>query len=197
MAQRVETHGLAADLPPPLRLAVAYAPTASRAAWIALLALDHRLARAVAGAEASEPLIGQLKLAWWRDRMREPASTWPLGEPLLAALAAFDRERAALEALVDGWEAMLGGDDGEDGCDTLVDARTRAVTALARLVDCNAEPQAIAAHVRRWTKPGAQAALVRLPRALRPLVILAHLPRRDDAGLLALARIVRLGMLGR
>ena len=177
-----------------MRLAVAYAPAAARAAWVALLVLDQRLSRAVAG--ASEPLIGQIKLAWWRDRLREPASAWPRGEPLLTALAAFDNERAALEALVDGWEALLG-DEGQSQSDTLAEARVGAVSALARVVGCGADRAAIAACVMRWTTSGAPAALIHLPRALRPLVILANLPSPDDKGPLTLLRIVRLGMLGR
>src|SRR5690349_15922803 len=97
---------LVGELSPPLRLAIAYAPRPARAAWTALLVLDQRLRRAALG--ASEPLLGQVRLAWWRDRFRSPASEWPEGEPLLAALAGFDRERVALEALVDGWERVLG-----------------------------------------------------------------------------------------
>ena len=41
----------------------------------------------------------QLRLAWWRDRLREPAADRPLGEPLLAILNAWDSETAALIAL--------------------------------------------------------------------------------------------------
>ena len=195
MKQSLEIDGLAVELPPPLRLAVAYAPAAARAAWTALVVFDQRLARAVAGAD--EPLIGQLKLAWWRDRMREPASRWPAGEPLLAALAAFDAERAALEALVDGWEGLIGEGHGQAERDMLAEARAGAVAALARLLGSAVDPDAIAALAHRWTKPGTQPAVIRLPRALRPLVILANLPAPDDAGPLALLRIVRLGILGR
>ena len=193
--QRVETAGLSAELPPLLRLAAAYAPGPARPAWTALLALDHRLSRAVTG--ASSPLLAQLKLAWWRDRMRTSAAQWPRGEPLLAALARFDGERAALEALVDGWEGLIGEEAGEGAFERLAQARGGAVAALARTIGCPADPRAIAALARGWTVPGAQRAADRLPRGLRPLVVLANLPRPDEAGPVALSRIVRLGMLGR
>ena len=196
VVQSIETGALLAELPPPLRLAVAYAPARVRKAWTALLLLDHRLARAVAG--ASEPLLAQLKLAWWRDRMRTAASQWPEGEPLLAALASFDGERAALEGLIDAWEGLIGDEAGEDETARLVKARASAVAAVARLSGCPVDENALELLARRWTVPDiSQPQAVRLPRALRPLVILANLPRSSDAGPLALLRIVRLGLLGR
>ena len=196
MVQGTETGALLAELPPPLRVAVAYAPARTRAPWIALLLFDHRLSRAVGG--ASEPLLAQLRLAWWRDRMRTPASEWPAGEPLLAALAPFDAERAALEMLVDGWEGLIGDDVGTAETARLAAARAGAVAALARIADCPADRAAIEGLTRRWTLPdGERAQGLRLPRALRPLVILANLPRPAEAGPLALLRIVRLGLLGR
>ena len=191
-----ETGAFLAELPPPLRLAVVYAPARVRGAWAALLLLDHRLSRAVAG--ASEPLLAQVKLAWWRDRMRTPASQWPQGEPLLAALARFDGERPALEALVDAWEGLIDGEAAVNETDRLAQARAGAVAALARISDCPVNGGAIEVLARRWTVPdAAQAETVRLPRALRPLVILANLPRSSDAGPLAMLRIVRLGLFGR
>lgn len=196
VAQGTETGGLSAELPPLLRLAVAYAPAAARPAWTALVLLDHRLSRAVAG--ASEPLIGQLKLAWWRDRMREPASRWPSGEPLLAALAGFDSERAALEALVDGWEGLIDAEAGSGEFSRLAEARAGAVAALARVVGCAVDLADIAILTRQWTLPGEGAsAAIRLPRALRPLLILANQPDPAQSGAMALLRIVRLGLLGR
>lgn len=196
MVQGAQITDLLAELAPPLRLAVAYAPAGARELWAALLVFDHRLARTVAA--ASEPLLAQVKLAWWRDRMRSPAAQWPAGEPLLAALAGFDAERAALETLVDAWEALIGDEPDEPALDRLALARAGAVAALARVSDCPADASAIAALARRWTDPdAARGEAGRLPRALRPLVILANLPRSGDAGPLAMLRIVRLGLLGR
>ena len=195
VVQGAETAGLSAELPPLLRLAVAYAPGPARPAWTALALFDHRLSRAVAG--ASSPLIGQLKLAWWRDRMRESASRWPEGEPLLAALAPFDSERAALEALVDAWEGLIDEHEEADALERLGNARAGAVAALARVLDCPADRSAIATLARRWTMPdAARSESAHVPRALRPLLILANAPP-SGAGLAAMLRIVRLGMFGR
>ncbi|KPM13613.1 squalene/phytoene synthase family protein [Citromicrobium sp. WPS32] len=90
---------------PSLALALAYAPRDARPVFDDLFALDRRLADAVR--QASEPIIAQLKLAWWRDRFAQDRSDWPKGEPLLARLAAWDADVSQLASLVDGWEALL------------------------------------------------------------------------------------------
>lgn len=95
--------GSAAD--PSLALALAYAPRDARPVFDDLFALDRRLADAVR--QASEPIIAQLKLAWWRDRFAQDRGDWPKGEPLLARLAAWDADVSQLASLVDGWEALL------------------------------------------------------------------------------------------
>ena len=195
---------ISAELPAPVRLAAGYAPARARGLWTALLTLDERLARAALG--ATDPMIGQLRLAWWRDRLREPASDWPAGEPLLAALRAWEAERGVLEGLVDGWERTIGGDPSDDERARCVAARTDAVVALSRLLGC--EGAEVAPAARDWAQAdlalrlgeGADARLPlrRLPRAMRPLAILAELAGRPaGSGLRRFARIVRLGMIGR
>jgi len=198
---------LAAELPGFQQLAVAYAPRAARGPWVALLALDRRLARAAI--QASEPMLGQIRLVWWRDRLRTPASAWPEGEPLLAALAGFDADRAALEALVDAWETLVGGQPDPNSLAALGDARAGALSALARLLRCDVADAALSALAQRWTLAelagslGGERPVARLPRAMRPLAILAELagnsdlPRSGTAGLRRLWRIIRLGTLGR
>ncbi|MCA1662499.1 MAG: squalene/phytoene synthase family protein [Novosphingobium sp.] len=209
---------LADELPPPLRLAVAYAPQRARGPWTALLVLDRRLARAALS--ASEPMLGQIRLAWWRERFRSPASAWPEGEPLLAALASFEGERGALEALVDAWEKLIGGAPDSTDVAELGEARAAAVLALARSLGCAARlDDAVAAMARFWALSDLARALgsdaardlaraaetraARLPRSLRPLAILMDLVRWPEAdpsggpGLRALLRIVRLGLWGR
>ena len=204
----VAVSALADELPPPQRLAVAYAPRTARMAWTALLVLDQRLRRAALG--ASEPLLGQIRLAWWRDRVRLPASEWPAGEPLLSALKGFERERGALEVLVDGWEQLLGEADAA-ALANLAEARAQAVVALARILGCEDALDDVIAAARAWSRhdlegnlsevPGAVSGsrAVRLPRPLRPLAILAGLAAQDDGahGVRGFLRIVRLGLLGR
>lgn len=78
----------------------------------ALWALAERLTALLR--DAREPLIGQIKLAWWRDMMAilasDPAAL-PKGEPLLAELRASWAGQGGLEALVDAVEAMLLAED--------------------------------------------------------------------------------------
>lgn len=83
-------------------------PHARRAAMAALWGLAARLTKLLL--DAREPLIGQIKLAWWRDMAAMIASdpdALPKGEPLLAELQATWAGRGGLDALVDAAEAML------------------------------------------------------------------------------------------
>lgn len=83
-------------------------PHARRAAMAALWGLAARLTKLLL--DAREPLIGQIKLAWWRDMAAliasDPAAL-PKGEPLLAELEATWAGQGGLDALVDAAEAML------------------------------------------------------------------------------------------
>lgn len=201
---------LATALPPPLRLAVAYAPPAARELWSGLLMLDLRLEQAALGPR--EALIGQLKLAWWRDRFAAPAGEWPSGEPLLRALRPWDAERAALSGLVDGWEGLVGGEGGAVELGALADARGAAIAALARLAGCPQAGEAARTVGREWAladlavRLGRREAIAlltadrhgaqRLPRVLRPLAVLRELAG-GGLGLARFAKIVRLGLLGR
>ena len=194
------------ELPPPLRLAVAYAPARARGAWTALLVLDRRLARVALA--AGEPVLAQIRLAWWRDRFAEPASGWPLGEPLLAALRGWDGERAALERLVDGWEGLVGVELDRAAIPACAEARVTALVALDRLTGGSAA-EAVATVARSWALADLTQRLgedrefaarhsIRLPRAMRPLVVLDGLARPGGgSGWRALGRTIRLGLLGR
>lgn len=91
-------------------LAVCYAPKRSRAALAALFALDVNLGGVVAS--TSEPMIGALRLAWWREALEKlPQSPAP-AEPVLQAIANEITGKnpsmaAELAAMVDGWLALI------------------------------------------------------------------------------------------
>ncbi|MEI6643804.1 MAG: hypothetical protein WCL10_17390 [Novosphingobium sp.] len=185
------------QLSPPERLAVLYAPRGRQALWEGFLLLERRLADAAR--EGRDPLMIQLRLAWWRDRFDQPASDWPQGEPLLALLRAWDGERPALRGLVDGWEARIVGEDG--GAD-LGKARVEAICALARLSGFEAsEPvRRAAAEWLGLETPRSPAPI--LPGAMRPLVILRGMALCETSGkagspLRDFLAILRLGLLGR
>lgn len=209
-------------LPVHLRLALSYAPVGARALTLGLFALDCRLAEIVRGTR--EPLLGQIRLAWWRDRLCEKAEAWPEGEPVLAALRLWGAEARALSALVDGWEGLLGDPPLQgDELERFVDGRARAFGALARLL--RADPGETMRAARGWALVDLSRKLgdpserstareladqldwrrSRLPRSLRPLAMLHGLARRamrrGEGELLAGGGAglvaLRLGLLGR
>ncbi len=210
-------------LPLPLRLALSYAPRASRTEIAALWQLDQRLAAILRA--RGEVVIAQIKLAWWRDRLGEDPATWPLGEPLLELLRSGKVPPQGYRALVDGWERLLDEDLTASSVNEFAAGRAMAWSALAEAVgQAGAAPAAaqaareisyldLALHLGNdaEAKAARQLALgckwhrLRVPRALRPLAVLHGLSRRalhrgyadlldgPRAGLLAL----RIGLVGR
>ena len=90
-------------------------PRERRAAMAALWAFAERLTRLLI--DAREPLIGQIKLAWWRDMAAMLASdpgALPKGEPLLAELSASWAGQGGLDRLAEAAEAMLLADSADD-----------------------------------------------------------------------------------
>lgn len=67
----------------------------------------------------TEPMLGQMRLAWWRDALGKPAAERPRGDVVLDAIGAHWAGReAALVQMVDGWEVLitaerLGADEAE------------------------------------------------------------------------------------
>jgi 15-cis-phytoene synthase len=98
------------DLSPPVRLAIAYAPQRAKAAFALLLRFDARFAGIIAN--ASEPLIAQMKIAWWRDAIMASVGARPKGEPLLSSLFELDDPaiNQAIVRLADAWESLVGED---------------------------------------------------------------------------------------
>ena len=90
-------------------LATLYAPADVRPALFALHALDLELAGVVA--TTTEALLGEIRLAWWRESLTRLDTAPPPAQPVLTALA----ERAlplgvrgqALEPLEDAFLALL------------------------------------------------------------------------------------------
>lgn len=211
-------------LPVLQRFALTYAPASSRAATLALLALDTRLAGVVRS--ASEPMLAQLRLAWWRETLAQDADALPEGEPLLANLKTWGGHHRALGALVDGWEAMTGKAPlGEQAMRDLADGRGTAFLALAEAVGEGGHADVVRRLTRNWALADIASRLslpeerntafslakaqdwrrAKLPRALRPLIVLHGLAgravRRGDSlnelTPAAFLPAIRLGLLGR
>jgi phytoene synthase len=208
---------------PPIRLALAYAPARSRPVADAIFSLDSRLGRIAA--TSSEPMTGQLKLAWWRDQLGTDQAHRAVGEPCLAELSRLGLHLGELVPLVDGWEALLVGDTVDTSIvQAFVQGRASAFAAMA-VAAGEAEAKEAASKVgmtwalaelaswlpERQSHPALIEAVTalpdlppRLPRSLRPLAIIDALARRALArgqplldGPAALALAMRVGIFGR
>lgn len=116
------------ELAPPARLAIAYAPSDVRSAFALLLQIDNRFAEILRNAR--EPMIAQIKMAWWREAFASAADARPKGEPLLQALnEAGDRiPLRALEALASAWEKLLGSEKfSQEAIDVHAELRAEAI----------------------------------------------------------------------
>ena len=199
------------------RLALSYAPAATRVPLLALLVLDARLAGIVRGSR--EPMLAQLRLAWWREQLGAGSVSLGGNDPLLALLQSWPGPTPVLAGLSDGWEAMTGPAPLPDAAFlTLAGARAAAFAALAEGPDAlrmgrNWALADIAGHLGDPRERAAALALARgqdwrqarLPRALRPLAVLHGLAARtiwrDNPAMMpspgATLAAMRIGLLGR
>lgn len=200
--------GLREDLPIDRRLALAYAPSALKSSYLAFLALDARLERVVTAAR--EPMLAQVRLAWWRERLTDLHEV-PKGEPLLGLLATAGLPAASLIALADGWEAALI-EPAAGGVAQLARARAELFRTLGGDAGFGPGQDWALADLAGLPGPIGLAANAaagddrlshhRLPRALRPLAVLRALAARkgDRHGpgfaLTTLLIALRVGMLG-
>lgn len=214
---------LLTSLPAVARLALAYAPAGARQQTLALFALDARLATLIR--RSSEPMLAQLRLAWWRESLAQDPQLWPQGEPILAALSSWGSTHAASIALVDAWEALtVPSPLPAAQMLAFADGRGAAAAALAQALGCGADAPAAQQLGRIWgiedlamrlgrederssalslaaAMPGR---LPRVSRRLRPLRVVAGLSRRrrvsdSEAGAsspAALLEAMKLGLLG-
>ncbi|CAN5294634.1 hypothetical protein BH09PSE3_BH09PSE3_07850 [soil metagenome] len=90
-------------------LALNYVPKTLRSAVSAFWQLDETLGKIIAG--TTEPMIGQMRLTWWFDRLTALDVGNVPAEPLLQTLAdrvlPHDVTGSEMAALVEGWEALL------------------------------------------------------------------------------------------
>ncbi|MFN2100632.1 hypothetical protein [Altererythrobacter sp. MF3-039] len=201
---------------------MAWTPQRFRLAFATLLALDQRLARIVS--QATEPMLAQIRLAWWRDELAKPLEMRLTGDAVLDAIGESWRgEEAALSALVDAWELLLIEPPLPDHiADKFVQGRAEPFAAHAKV----AAPHYVggatdaatiwaamdaAIHASDASERSAFRArtlkldLPNLPKSLRGLVVLAGLSRRTalrDEPILMAGRggavaALRLGIFGR
>jgi 15-cis-phytoene synthase len=93
-------------LPPEAEIALAWTPPKVRGPLSIALQFDRRLARIVA--RTTEPMLGQMRLAWWREALGKPVAERPRGDAVLDAIGQYWQGReAGLAAMVDGWEVLV------------------------------------------------------------------------------------------
>ncbi|TCD05219.1 hypothetical protein EYB45_06930 [Erythrobacteraceae bacterium CFH 75059] len=83
--------------------ALHYAPSETHGRYLALFALNTRLIRL--GRTGREPLLTQMKLAWWREQVGDPARLQTAADPLLGLIGRhWVADRQCLVALIDAHE---------------------------------------------------------------------------------------------
>ena len=177
----------------PARVALASA-TKKRAVFETAFALDTLFGSIVLG--TSEPIVAQIRLAWWRDQIAAGRDGLSSNDPLLDLI--FDTwgtDRTCLIALINGWEALL---SDPKNLSEFVSGRASLTTAIA--LRLNKPDQANSAElngklwayadlasrfedgqIREWALREANQIAeghASPGRELRPLVVLGGLARR-------------------
>lgn len=180
-------------------LATLYFPAALRPAIFALHALDLELARVVA--TTTEPMIGEIRLAWWREALLKLDVGQAPAQPLLQAIAAdvlpHGISGRSLETMEDAFHSLLIGRLMGEALETYVTTRGGALfMAIGHVLDDdhhwprelgagwalgelarNPDPERVDADALRafdFTP-----VITGVPPVLRPLAALAKLARRD------------------
>ena len=140
----------------------------ARADLIALYAFNHEIARAAE--VASEPLVGEMRLAWWREALAEmfegrPVRAHPAAQALAAAVRRRALDRAELDALIDArlrdldpWP--LTAEEAEGYIDSTAG---RLMGLAARLLAPEADPAVVSGAGRAWGLAGLHRLGGRLP----------------------------------
>lgn len=163
-------------------VATLFAPAAARPQLFALHAFDLSLAEVVR--TTTEPQIGMIRLAWWRDSVERAREKPVAGQPVLAAVAAAGLDTEGLAALAEAHMDVLDSAEiGESGAQLF-----RCAAALLGATGDAGLPEA--GHF--WAQANARrrgAAMemampdrMRFAPAIRPVTALAAVARRDAAG---------------
>lgn len=179
------------------RLLIAYGRKDRRAVDRLLWAFDERLAALVR--TTTEPMIGQMRIAWWEEALDDAEQVKGRGDPLIDALRATGAMALpGLAAMLDGWEALLTMEEADEAA-LLRFARARggglfaalarqegedlrAVGSLWALWDLSGhvgDPKARAMAISLAATLVRDARAVDWPRGSRPLRIVTALARHD------------------
>jgi len=169
-----------------------YWPVELRPAFDALFGIDDAMAEVVA--RSTEPALGAIKLAWWREALERLDDGPSPPEPRLQAVADNLLPRGImgkkLAALEDGWATLL---DEEPDIERVAERGERLFAIAGELIGGSDRLLAVAGRLyacefvfRRGLFPSHwpmeemhQLSRYRFPRPLRPLTALAALAARD------------------
>ena len=184
------------------RLICAYAPAGRRDRFLALFSFDAALADVIR--TNREAMIGLIRLQWWRDVIAQDPDQRPRANPVIEALDTLpdqDDIRPHLLHMLDGWERLIeeATPEAEElrayaaergsalfqaltlGCaaeGAMPIARLGAIWARWDLARHHSDP-AFVARRRDLMDDVAWLGELKLPREVRPLLILARLIRVD------------------
>ncbi|MFL0356552.1 hypothetical protein ACI5KX_08720 [Erythrobacter sp. GH1-10] len=185
------------SLPPEAELAIAYSPEKVAGRLRTFLALDRRLGRIVSA--TTEPMLGQMRLAWWRDMLGKPVEERPSGDAVLDAIGElWQGQENALQKVVDAWEILVIADHlGENELRQYAADRGHPFGVFLESADrrdegrtaTSAQRWALADTVARISEESERSAIIaaardlndfggRHPRELRGLAVLDALARR-------------------
>lgn len=181
----------------PRWLALRYAPDQARGALVSLYLFDIELARS---SRTSEPMIGLIRLQWWRELIETPPSGRALdSHELLPALADSGwlgktdplTGDPILMALIDAWAGLI---DPRQG------ASSSPASALAELAIDHLHPEAPASDVQRAKSivtPGDRGAGRDVGAGLDPMVwpAILHVAAQRKDGQQAVGVAARLSVL--
>jgi len=186
---------------PLITLASGYGEPEMRSWCHALFALDAQIASIVL--TAREPMLAQIRLEWWRDVIGQDRAARPSANPVLAALLPLEASgldlRAALDPVMQGWEAALDLDE-PGAIDAFAQGRGHLMRGFQQLAP-QASPDDLAHLGRCWAvwdmarchRPSQATfdallaididalAHIRLPRRLRPLSMIGRAVQLDIA----------------
>ena len=147
-------------------LTALFAPAERREALFALYAFNLELARA--RESVREPIMGRMRLQWWRDSLPEIVAGEPraheVARPLAAAVAAHGLDRLLLERLIDAREQDMEPDPPADLAALLDYARGTSSTLVELALEILGRPDSATREAGRAL--GIAWALVGLLRAV-------------------------------
>ena len=191
------------EITPLQRLIFAYSRSKDRELYHAVFALDNRCAAILRA--TNEVMLGQMRLAWWRDVIVKPAVERPKGDPVLAALTFLEARGLDLNALtpvVDAWELLLVSEElTMEQVDQYAVQRSAIFEVIANYIDADINGPVVHKAGQIWAKWDLarhssddkmrkaliseltshldSAESIKLPRKLRPLSILLRLSLSD------------------